>query len=132
MNTPFNGLSVLVVEDDWLVRENVAGWFREQGWNVFDAAQGARAVEMLQETKTVHLLFTDISLADAVTGWDVAEAGRMRHPDLAVIYASGGPEDRARLVPGSIFLPKPVLPRDIMVACGRLHLPTDKSVRRPA
>jgi CheY-like chemotaxis protein len=132
MKTPFNGLTVLVVEDDWLVRENVAGWFREQGWSVFDTAQGASAVKLLQETKTVHLLFTDISLADAVTGWDIAEAGREGHPHLAVIYASGGPEDRVRRVSGSIFLPKPVLPRDILGACSRLHLTPDKPVCRPA
>jgi CheY-like chemotaxis protein len=123
MPDAFNGLTVLVVEDDWLVRENVAGWFQEQGWNVADAAKGANAIGFLRETKTVHLLFTDIGLADAVTGWDVAEAGRMSHPNLAVIYASGGHEYPLRRMSGSIFLPKPVLPRDIMQACSRLGLP---------
>jgi len=120
MTDAFNGLTVLVVEDDWLLRENIVDWFRERGWSVLDAARGARAVELLRATKSVDLLFTDIALAEAVTGWDVADAGRMSHPNLAVIYASGGPEDGARRVSGSIFLPKPVLPRDIMLACSRL------------
>jgi len=110
MTNPFDGLTALVVEDDWLVREDIAGFFRRQGWSVFETAIGAGALQMMREANRVHLLFTDINLADAITGWDVAEAGRVSHPDLAVIYASGGPKDHARLVPGSIFLSKPVSP----------------------
>jgi CheY-like chemotaxis protein len=87
---------------------------------VFETAIGARALQMIRDADRVHLLFTDINLADAITGWDVADAGRVSHPDLAVIYASAGPEDHARLVPRSIFLSKPVLPEDIMLACLRL------------
>ena len=75
---------------------------------------------LIREADRVHLLFTDINLADAITGWDVADAGRVSHPDLAVIYASGGPKDHGRLVPQSIFLSKPVSPDDIMLACSRL------------
>jgi CheY-like chemotaxis protein len=120
MKHAFNDLTALVVEDDWLLREDAAGWFRQQGWRVFETALGARALQMLREVKRIHLLFTDISLTDAVTGWDIAEAGRVSDPSLAVIYASGGPDDPLRRVPGGIFLPKPVAPNDIMVACSRL------------
>ena len=81
---------------------------------------GAGALQMPREVDRVHLLFTDINLADAITGWDVADAGRVAHPDLAVIYASGGPEDHDRLVSRRIFLSKPVSPDDIMLACARL------------
>ena len=120
MTNPFDGLTALVVEDDGLVREDIADWFRQQGWIVLETAVGAGALQLIREAGRLHLLFTDINLTDAVTGWDVAEAGRVSHPDLAVIYASGGPKDHARLVPGSIFLSKPVFPEDIMVACPRL------------
>ena len=120
MTNPFDGLTALVVEDDGLVREDIAEFFRQQGWSVFETAIGAGALQMIREVNRLHLLFTDINLADAVTGWDVADAGRVSHPDLAVIYASGGPKDHARLVPRSIFLCKPVSPDDIMSACSRL------------
>ena len=86
--------------------------FRDRHWS--------RALRLIWRAERLHLLLTDINLADAVTGWDVAEAGRASHPKLAVIYASGGPKDHARLVPGSFFLSKPVLPDDIMLACSRL------------
>jgi CheY-like chemotaxis protein len=120
MTNPLEGLTVLVVEDDSLLRDGFAEWFRRQGWSVLETAIGAGALQMIREVDRIHLLFTDINLADAVTGWDVADAGRMWHPDLAVIYASGGPKDHARLVPRGLFLSKPVSPDDMMVACSRL------------
>ena len=120
MTNPSDGLTVLVVEDDVLVRADIADWFRQQGWIVLETAIGAGALRTIREADHLCLLFTDINLADAITGWDVAEGGRVSHPDLAVIYASGGPKDHARLVPGSIFLSKPVLQDDIMLACSRL------------
>jgi CheY-like chemotaxis protein len=114
------GLTALVVEDDILVRADIAEFLRQKGWSVLETAIGAGALRLIRRADRLHLLLTDINLADAVTGWDVAEAGRASHPKLAVIYASGGPKDHARLVPESIFLSKPVLPDDIMLACSRL------------
>jgi CheY-like chemotaxis protein len=89
---------------------------------VFETDIGAGALQIIRKADHLHLLFTDINLADAVNGWDVAEAGRVSYSDLAVIYASGGPKEHARLVPGSIFLSKPVSQDDIMLACSRLRL----------
>ena len=90
------------------------------GMERFEDWHRSRCAADVREAGRVHLLFTDINLADAITGWDVAEAGRVSHPDLAVIYASGGPKDHARLVPRSVFLSKPVSPDDIMSAWARL------------
>jgi hypothetical protein len=82
-------VTALVVEDDVWAREDVAAWLRQQGWIVLETAIGAGALQLIREADRLHLLFADINLADAITGWDVAEAGRVSHPDLAVIYASG-------------------------------------------
>jgi CheY-like chemotaxis protein len=102
----------------WCGRMSLNG--SAKGWSVLKTAIGAGALQMLREVDRVRLLFTDINLADAITGWDVTDAGRVAHPDLAVIYASGEPENHDRLVSRGIFLPKPVSPEDIMLACGRL------------
>lgn len=37
MRAPCNGLTALTVEDDWLLREDIAGGFREEGWVVLEA-----------------------------------------------------------------------------------------------
>jgi two-component system OmpR family response regulator len=120
MTVPLNGLTALVVEDDWFVREDIAGGFRQQGWAVLEAATGAGALKWLRETKTIDLLITDIRLADAATGWDVAEAVRELHPKIPVIYASGTSDNASRRVPESIFLSKPVSARELMLTCRRL------------
>jgi two-component system, OmpR family, response regulator len=123
MKGPFDGLTALVVEDDWFVREDIAGEFRREGWTVLEAATGASALRRLRDTKILDVLITDIRLADATTGWDIAEAARELHPKIPVIYASGNPNNDSRRVPESIFLSKPVTARELMLTCGRL-LPT--------
>jgi hypothetical protein len=42
-----------------------------------------------------------------MSGWDVAEGVRDLHPDVAVVYASGKPPVRSRLVQGGVFVEKP-------------------------
>jgi CheY-like chemotaxis protein len=62
-------------------------------------------------------VFTDIQLAGALTGWDVAEQFRAADPDVPIIYASGNAADRSRSVSNSIFLNKPYRPDDVVAAC---------------
>ena len=46
MKAPFAGLTVLVVEDDWFVREDIANWFRQEGWMVLEAATGCQGTRV--------------------------------------------------------------------------------------
>lgn len=55
----------------------------------------------LQEETDV--LFTDIMLPGARTGWDIAERCRESKPDLPVIYATGHSQVDHRPMPGSII-----------------------------
>jgi CheY-like chemotaxis protein len=115
-----DGLTVLVVEDDWLVREDMVLGLKQEGWTVLEANTGAGALKLLRETNTIDLLVTDIRLADDMTGWDVAEAVRASRPKIPVIYTSGNPDNNGRRVPESIFLNKPVTDRELILACHRL------------
>ena len=78
-------VTVLVVEDDWLIRENIVTDLRQEGWAVLEAATGAGALTALHDGEKVDLLITDIKLADAMTGWDVADAFRTSHPEVPVV-----------------------------------------------
>jgi two-component SAPR family response regulator len=71
----------------------------------------------------LDLLITDIRLADAITGWDVAEAVRELRPNIGVIYASGNPNNAKRRVAESIFLSKPVTARELIFTARRLLSP---------
>lgn len=120
MRVPFNGRIALVGEDDWFVREDIANQFRREGWMALEAATGAKARELLREGQSIDILVTDIVLADAMTGWDVAEAVRIVYPEVPVIYASGGAENDCRRVLDSVSLSKPVTAHDLLLACSKL------------
>src|SRR3954471_3918314 len=99
-------MRVLVVEDDWLVREMAVEMLREAGFDVIEAATAEEALLRCNE-EMADVLFTDIRLPGKLTGWDVAEHCRARHPSVPVIYATGYTEGACRQVPGSVFFRKP-------------------------
>jgi len=116
----FDGLVVLIVEDDWFVREDLASGLRQEGWTVLEAETGAGALRVLREAEIIDLLITDVRLADALTGWGVAEAFRASRPRTPVIYASGNPDNPSRRVGESIFLSKPVVISELLTSCRRV------------
>jgi CheY-like chemotaxis protein len=122
----FDGLTVLVAEDDWFVRQDMVLGLQQEGWIVLEADTGVGALKLLRETNTIDLLVTDIRLADDMTGWDVAEAVRASRPKIPVIYTSGNPDNNGRRVPESIFLNKPVTAQKLILTCHRL-LPSRNS-----
>ena len=111
--------SVLVVEDDELVRETIAGELQDQGYMVMEAVTAEEGLEIL-ERRPVGVLFTDIRLPGAMDGWDLAEAARALKPNLAVIYATGYSPEAPRFVAKSIFLRKPYLPSTVISAIEKL------------
>jgi CheY-like chemotaxis protein len=109
---------VLVVEDDWLLRQAMASEMRNEGWHVLEASTGEAALSLPQAGQ-IDLVVTDIRLAGKMTGWDVAQGFRARFSDLPVVYVSGNSVDAARMVSHSTFLGKPCAPADLMRACRR-------------
>ena len=107
MTSRGSGAVAVVVEDEWLVRMEIADALLEAGWEVMEATSGEAALEMLENGRRVELLVTDIRLPGRVNGWDVADKYRQAHKDVMVIYCSGNPVDENRRVTDSLFLPKP-------------------------
>jgi DNA-binding response OmpR family regulator len=120
LQPPREVVTVVVVEDERLIRENMVTDLRNEGWAVLEAATGAGALSALRDAEKVDLLITDIGLADALSGWDVAEAFRIAHPEAPVIYASGNPANDRRRVPGSVFLSKPFATSELAAICRKL------------
>ena len=112
--------TVLVVEDEWLVRETIADFLRAAGWEVVEVADGEAAVDVLHTNDAIDVVFTDIRLGRRLSGWDVGEAFRAAHPEMPVIYASGAVILPERRVPGSMFFEKPYDPAKVLQACASL------------
>jgi signal transduction histidine kinase len=106
--------TILIVEDDARVRDTVEGMIESLGYHVLRANNGPHALEVLEETKEVALMFTDIVMPAGMTGVDLAREAKRRRPDLKVLLTSGfagGREGKDPPInPGRgefSFLPKP-------------------------
>src|SRR5438105_13393721 len=92
---------VLIVEDEWLVRDAIVQTFRDAGWKVLRASSGEAAITLLNANgRHIDALFTDIQLHGCLSGWDVADAFTVSHPDAAVLYTSGNGNDLGRQLRG--------------------------------
>ena len=111
--------SVLIVEDESLIRETIAGELEDAGFLVHEAETAEEGLEILGN-KPVDVLFTDIRLPGALDGWSLAERARALDPNLPVIYATGFSAEEPRFVPHSVFLRKPYLPSAVLAAIERL------------
>jgi CheY-like chemotaxis protein len=99
----------LIAEDEWLVRMGIADALLNAGWQVIEAATGEQALVLADGVRAngagvIELLVTDIGLGGAMNGWDLAEALRLKRPDIAVVYASATPAAGIRQVAGSAFV----------------------------
>jgi CheY-like chemotaxis protein len=104
-------LRVLMVEDELLISEWVAGSLAEQGFAVRAVSSAAEALRYLKST-AFDVLFTDINLAGGLDGLALAHRARELIPDLPVVYASGRLNmlDEDAQVPGAVFVAKPYVP----------------------
>lgn len=112
--------TVLFVEDEDLVRLIIAEELREAGFNVIEAVDGGRALEVLNNGSSVDLLFTDIRMPGRLNGWEVAEQARSLRPNIPVIYATGFSEDAPRIVPEGRLFQKPYRASAIIAAAHEL------------
>ncbi len=108
--------TVLIVEDELLVREIATIEFEDAGFTVLEAGDGKEAVDFLASDVRIDLLFTDIRLPGSLDGWSIAARARELRPALPVIYATGYSADAMRLVSGGLFFKKPYRPTAIVAA----------------
>jgi CheY-like chemotaxis protein len=98
-------LKVLVVEDDFFVREMAVAELEDAGHEVTEAATGGQALRLLEAGIAIDVLLTDVRMPEA-NGWEVAKAYRERFPDLPILYMTGYAE-QMQPVPGGVILSKP-------------------------
>jgi PAS domain S-box-containing protein len=106
--------TILLVEDEAVLRRLVAVWLRKLGYVVLEAGSGLEALEAWeQHHQRIALLFTDTLLPGNMTGLDLAARFRKEKASLKVISSSGYSADLAAspLAAGQeiTFLPKPYM-----------------------
>ena len=119
--TAYAPVVILLVEDDFFLRYDLANCLREEGYAVIESASGEDAIAQCKSGMAIDMVLTDINLGGPVSGWDVARRFRAQRPDMPVVYMSGQAIDRERCVPGSVFVAKPYQHTSILSACSRLQ-----------
>ena len=111
---------VLVVEDEFLVRDMIVYELTPAGFKVLEAASAEDALGLLPRHDRIDLLFTDIRLPGK-NGWQLAEDVRGRYSDVPIIYATGY-SDRSLPLSHSRFLQKPYKPSQVLQAAADLGI----------
>ncbi len=110
---------ILLVDDEAQVREVLSLVLREQGYTVFEAADGPAAVVHLESTATCDALVSDLAMP-GMDGLAVLRAARQRRPNLPALLITGYAGDAADHALGEaaeagplILLHKPVDPEEL-------------------
>ncbi|MBB5518719.1 hybrid sensor histidine kinase/response regulator [Amphiplicatus metriothermophilus] len=103
--------SILLVEDDPLVRENAERILKNLGYRVLSADRGASALAILERGDPVDLLFTDVVMPGGIAGPELAARAAELRPGIRVLFTSGYTESavvhHGRLDPGVNLIRKP-------------------------
>jgi CheY-like chemotaxis protein len=86
------GQTVLVVEDEPLVRLLIMDVLEELGYRALEANDGPGGLRILQSPQRIDLLITDIGLP-GLNGRQIADAARVTRPDLKVLFMTGYAEN---------------------------------------
>ncbi|MFA8442770.1 CheR family methyltransferase [Yoonia sp.] len=84
-----NGQTILVVEDEPLVRRLTAARLDQLGYQVIVACDGPEAIKILRENDQIDLVLSDIIMPGGMTGFDVADQALVLKPTLKVLLATG-------------------------------------------
>ena len=85
--------TILVVEDDPLVRGQVVAQLGSLGYAIISAEDGPAALALVELGAAFDLLFTDMIMPGGMTGRQLADEVAKRRPSLRVLYTSGYSED---------------------------------------
>ncbi|MBR0845860.1 PAS domain S-box protein [Bradyrhizobium liaoningense] len=109
--------TILVVEDDRLVRDYVLAQLHSLGYVTLQAANAAEALAIVAAGKPFDLLFTDVIMPGKMNGRQLADELLKTRPDLRVVFTSGYTENaiihHGRLDSGVLLLAKPYRKSDL-------------------
>jgi two-component system, response regulator PdtaR len=107
--------TVLVVEDEVMIREVVKDELEDAGYTVIIAEHADAAIAILEARQDIHLVFTDIDMPGSMNGLKLAACVRDRWPPVHIIITTG--KSRPASIPANaLFIPKPYVGRNVVAA----------------
>jgi signal transduction histidine kinase/ActR/RegA family two-component response regulator len=110
--------TILVAEDELVLRELLREILTGHGYVVLEAADGLEALQLWEANRgKIDLLLTDIAMPHGVSGRDLAAKLRQQNPRLPVIFSSGHSQEMSQsgevVGPGVAYLSKPYRPAQL-------------------
>ena len=122
--------TILIVEDEELVRRFSSAALRETGYKVLEAASGAEGLRCLEDHPEIALLFTDVVLGGGMNGRELADRANALRPDLPLLFTTGYTKNaiihHGKLDDGVNFLGKPFTTAALSAKIEALLLRTQK------
>ncbi|MBR9763997.1 MAG: response regulator [Rhodobacteraceae bacterium] len=114
-------LTILVVEDEPIIRMDLALGLADFGYNVLEAGDAATALRVMDGSDAVDVLVTDIDMPGEINGIALASEVRRRSDSCRIVIMSGGTPPAPHAMPqNSPFLEKPLAAKDIVAALVRM------------
>jgi CheY-like chemotaxis protein len=107
--------TVLIVEDEILIRDVVQIELEDAGYDVIVANNAEAAIAILEARADIHLVFTDIDMPGSMDGLKLAACVRDRWPPVHIIITTG--KARPLEIPANaLFVPKPYIGQAVVDA----------------
>ncbi len=116
ITAPDGSETILVVEDDDMVRAYVENELKALGYNVITRSNGPAALELLRQPGDIHLLFTDVVMPGGMFGPELARQALRLRPELRVLFTSGYTQNTVKTPDGvgdARILTKPFRRKDL-------------------
>ena len=109
--------TILIVEDDNLVRTFVVGQIKSLGYATVAAINAAEALIVIDGPQAIDLLFTDMIMPGSMNGRQLADAALQRRASLKILFTSGYSNEaiihHGHLDAGVLLLAKPYRKSDL-------------------
>jgi two-component system, response regulator PdtaR len=109
--------SILVVDDEALIRMDVTYILEDAGYSVIEASSADEAITMLERFPGIDAVLTDINMPGTMDGLQLSHTIRARWPMIDLVITSGRFVAKAAHMPAGVhFVPKPYTPYEIVAA----------------
>jgi CheY-like chemotaxis protein len=106
--------TILIVENEAIVRMELAAQLTDLGLRVLVASNADEAIALLERHRQIKLLLTDVTMPGSMDGLRLAHHVRGRWPPIKIVVTSGRPGTKLSDLPeGSRFFPKPYDPETL-------------------
>jgi CheY-like chemotaxis protein len=115
---PIGTETILLVEDEALVRTLTKQVLELNGYTVLEAHRGDEALALCKQQPDINLLLTDVIMPGGMNGRELAERLQSLYPELKILYMSGYTNDiivhHGVFEKGIHFLQKPFSPNTLV------------------